>query len=383
MAHTFTVTVAYGAEEILTRELRQMGLQRAHTEKGSVRFMGPLRDGMRACLWSRTGGRVLLRLARFEAFTADALYDGIAAIPWRDHLASDGTLWVDFSGTSKHIRNTRFGAMRTKDAIVDVLRTPHGSRPSVTRDEPDIRVNVHLRHGVVTVALDLSGRALHLRTPNRHTTTAPLKETMAATLLLHAQWPKLAAAGAPLIDPMCGSGTLVTEAAAIAADRAPGLLRRQWGFERWPNHQPDAWTELLKEAEDRYQTARPTSRIVGSDIDPEAIATARHNSKILGLRNLNFRNMPLAALTPPQETEGLVITNPPYGERLGEDLHEVDALYHQIGMKLRKFEGWTGAILVPTGPLARAIPLRVRQRIVLFNGPIECRLLLCDIFKKP
>ena len=376
MAETFTVTTSRGSEEVLARELRRMGLQRVVVEQGAVRFLGPLRDGLRACLWTRIGSRVLLRLARFDATDADALYQGVAAIPWIDHLSPDGTLRVDFAGTSREIRDERFGALKTKDAIVDSIRARAGRRPDVARDEPDVLVNVHLRSGVATVSLDLSGSSLHLRTPGRRTGAAPLKETLAATLLHLADWPRRARAGEPLVDPLCGTGTIAIEAAAIAGDLAPGLARPQWGFSRWLGRDESVWQELVAEAEERRR-ARPErgALVLGSDADARSLGLARANARSLGLEGIRFERRPLAELRPPEGPTGIVVTNPPYGERL-ESVDRAAEIYRELGDVLRRHMlGWNAFVLAPLGPLTRSLGLRPSARHIVFNGPIECRVL--------
>lgn len=386
MTHTFTVTTARNSEEILALELRRLGLQRVAVEHGAVRFRGPLRDGLRACLWCRTGSRVLLRLARFEASDGDALYQGVAALPWTDHLSPDGTLRVDFTGRSRAIRDERFGALRTKDAIVDAIRARTGRRPNVARVAPDVLINVHLRNGVVTLSLDLSGESLHRRTPGRRTGAAPLKETLAASMLLRADWPRRARAGQPFVDPMCGSGTLALEAAGMALDVAPGLLREHWGFTRWLGRDDLAWTALRAEALERRRAARARScSIYGYDADGRAVAIARENAARLGLGTARFERRLLAELRPPNEatTPGLIVTNPPFGERLASSA-EAAALYRQLGDVLRRrMLGWDAFVLAPAGPLSRALGLRTRARHVLFHGSLECRLLEVGISRTP
>ena len=262
---------------------------------------------------------MLLRLARFEAMSADALYQGVAAIPWQDHVAPDGTIRVEFVGTSRAIRDERFGAVKTKDAVVDVIRTCKGRRPDVAREHPDVAIHVHLRNNVATVSLDLSGSSLHLRTPGRRTGVAPLKETLAATMLLLADWPRRSRDVQPFLDPMCGSGTLVLEAAGIAHDLAPGLARSHWGFTRWLGRDDAAWRDLVGEAEERRRAGcSRRSAIHGSDRDARAIGLARENAKRLGLGlpGLQFEVRPLEQLRPKGERPGLLVANPPYGERL-------------------------------------------------------------------
>lgn len=383
---TFQAIVSRGAEDACAQELRQLGLQRVVPERGAVRFLGPLADGYRACLWSRIASRILLRLDRFHATTPEELYAGVQRLDWSQHLAPAGTLWVDFVGTSRLIRHTNFGAQRTKDAIVDRLRTPSGVRPSIERESPDLRLHVHLGDGAVTVSVDLSGEALHWRTPDRHMTEAPLKETLAATLLGLAGWRRRARQGAPLVDPMCGSGTIVLEAAGIAQDLAPGLHRppARWGFARWRGHDAGVWLALIAEARERRAAgAGRAVQVWGADRDPEALRVTHHNAQQLGLADaIRLKRAPVEALRPPPGAEGpgLVVTNPPYGARMGEDDPALVDLYRQLGDALRwEMLGWSAHVLAPAGPLSHAVGLRSQQRHILHNGPLECRLLSFEI----
>ena len=384
MAHTFTVTVSRGLEKPLAQELRQMGLQRVVEDRGAVRFMGRLIDGYRACLWTRIGSRVLLRLSRFTASDSDALYEGVKTIPWADHLKPNGTLWVDFVGGSKHIRHNQFGARRVKDGIVDVLRTRNGTRPSVEKEEPDLRVVAHMRSGATTISIDLCGHPLHQRTPNRQYTQAPLKESLAAALLQIANWPKESKKGKPFIDPMCGSGTLLSEAASMALDRAPNLNRRRWALQRWPGHEKNAWKQLLIEAKERAEQgrSRPIS-ITGYDADALAVRQAQANLKAIGLPRIPIHRQALRFLrVSDHDTPGVLVTNPPYGERL-EAAQDLERLYSQLGDTLRRqLLGWDSYILT-TLPLSKCIGLKAKARHILHNGPIECRLLWIPISNKP
>ncbi len=353
-----------------------MGLQRVVAESGSVRFSGPLRDGLKACLWSRAASRVLLRLCRFEAMDADALYEGVAALPWTEHLSPDGTLRVDFVGRSLAIRDERFGAQKVKDAIVDSIRSRLGRRPNIDREEPDLIVNAHLRNNLVTISLDLSGDSLHLRTPGRQIGMAPLKETLAAHVLLQADWPRRARAGESLIDPMCGSGTFALEAAGMALDSAPGLVRTRFGFTRWLGHDGAVWSELVAEAWERSRAgANEPCRIHARDIDPSAVSMAEQNAYGLGLSGIEFSCQPFEDMRPVGDRPGLIVANPPYGERL-ESTETAEAIYRSLGNTLRQqMLGWDAFILAPMGRVSHSLGLKPRARHLVFNGPRECRLL--------
>jgi 23S rRNA (guanine2445-N2)-methyltransferase / 23S rRNA (guanine2069-N7)-methyltransferase len=242
--HSLYVTAPAGTADLAAEELAACGVTDAKVERGGVACAGTLEHAYRACLWSRVANRVLLRLAQFPASTPEALYDGVRTVDWREHLRLDGTLAVDCTSTRSAITHTQFAALKVKDAIVDQFRERSGSRPSVDVESPDVRVNLHLDRDVATLAVDLAGDSLHRRGYRGAQGAAPLKENLAAAVLLRAGWQKLVAVdGAELgfVDPMCGSGSLAIEAALIAADIAPGSLRNTFGFLRWRGHDEPAW----------------------------------------------------------------------------------------------------------------------------------------------
>ncbi len=278
-------TAPAGVEPLLAAELIELGAVAPRPVRGGVAFQGPLELAYRACLWSRTASRVLLALAEFPAADAGALYAGILDLPWEEHLEPDGTLSVEFSGGGPGIDHTHYGAQRVKDAIVDRFRARCGQRPSVDARQPDLRIHARWHDGQATVSLDLSGDSLHRRGYREATVTAPLKETLAAALLLKSGWPAIAAAGGPLLDPLCGSGTLAIEAAWIAGDRAPGLLREHWGFSGWLGHIPALWNRLLAEADERRAAGQARiPPIRASDRDPKAVRAALINAGRAGWR---------------------------------------------------------------------------------------------------
>jgi len=271
----FFATAAKGAETLLADEVRTIAAEgdpgdaAVAQERGGVSFDGPLALGYRVCLWSRLAQRVLLRLATLPLDgVADTLWSGLAGIDWSAHLSLDGTLAVDFAGlgTAVGVTNTLFGAQRTKDVIVDQFRALLDRRPSVDLARPDLRVNVYVGRREADVAIDLSGESLHRRgyRARGEQAEAPLKETLAAAILVRAGWPAIAAAGGSLVDPLCGSGTLPIEAAMIAADLAPGLLREaaaprgpKWGFAGWLGHDVRLWEKLVAEATHWSPVASP------------------------------------------------------------------------------------------------------------------------------
>lgn len=397
---SFFATTAKGMEEPLAAELRDLGAAAVEIRRAGVYFRGsPQSHGLdsqwlemayRACLWSRVASRVLLPLASFPAETPEALYEGVRSIRWSNHVEPHGTLAVDFNASQSKITHSHYGALKTKDAIVDQLRDQTGVRPSIDVVHPHVRVNVYLHQDDAVVSIDLSGESLHRRGYRQAGGAAPLKENLAAAILLLADWPRLARAGAPLIDPMCGSGTLPIEAALMAADVAPGRRRTYFGFLGWRGHQAALWKRLLQEADEReIRDPRRLPAICGYDADATAVRTALTNIERAGLRGkVHVEERALADCEPVVApvggaARGLLVTNPPYGERLG-DREALGALYATLGDTLRrKFTGWTGYVLTGDLSLGRRIGLRAARRYILYNGAIECRLLAFPISPTP
>ncbi len=377
----FVAKVTRGAEEALAQELSAMGVD-AWVHRNSVRFEGPVETGLRVCLWSRLASRVLLVLYDFPARTAGQLYRGVNRVPWGEHVDPDGTIAVDFAGANKNIRDTRFGAVKAKDAIVDRMRKDFDRRPSVSRERPDLRINVHLLAERATVAVDLSGEPLHLRGRGRDTGVAPLRENLAAAMLWLAGWPQALREGQPMLDPMCGSGTLLSEAAGWAADQAPGLFREHWGFTGWKGHRPEVWARLLDEARQRVRPEPENAFIFGRDIDGGVLRSARANLARYELEDwVKIQRQEVADLRTPAGP-GVMVTNPPYGERLGVN-DDLLALYSTLGQVMReRLGGWSCWLITSEKALADQIGLRARRRIPLYNGALDCRLLYYPVYER-
>jgi 23S rRNA (guanine2445-N2)-methyltransferase / 23S rRNA (guanine2069-N7)-methyltransferase len=378
----FFVSCPPGVADLTAAELRDCGATHAREFKLGVQAEGSLEVAYRACLWSRTASRVLLPLATFPAATPEQLYEGAASIDWQQHVAPNGTIAIDFGGSSSGITHTHFGALKTKDAIVDQLRERTGERPSVQLDQPDVRIDVRLDRDRATLSLDLSGESLHRRAYRARGVAAPLKENLAAAVLLRSGWPAIAKEGGDLLDPMCGSGTLVIEAALMALDIAPGLLRSHFGFIRWRGHDRALWQQLQDEARARREaTASKRITLRGYDSDPAAVRAANENverARLRGFIHIERRDLEQLVRESGAAT-GLVVTNPPYGERIG-DQQRLESLYAELGKKLREhFEGWKAAVLTGNPPLAKAVGINARRSHTLFNGRIECRLLRFDV----
>ena len=354
-----------------------------------VAFSGPLECAYRACLWSRIANRVYLELACFEAHDAREFHAAVAALDWTAQLAPGATLACDFSGRHPSITHTQFGALKLKDGIVDALRAATGSRPDVSRTRPDVRVHAHAHGTHITLSIDLSGESLHRRGYRAAAGEAPLKENLAAGILLRAGWQELAGVGsgrsaeaaAQFLDPLCGSGTLCIEAALIAADHAPGLTREYFGFLNWRGHDAALWARLCTEAHGRARAGDTGSvTLLGRDQDERAIEQARANAGRAGIAALvHFERGPLAEARPPgAHGAGLVCTNPPYGERLA-DRARAESVHRELGALLREhFQGWSAAILT-TAELGLELGLRAHRTHTVWNGPIECRLLRIQV----
>lgn len=378
-------TCPKGIEGLLAHELQTLGASSVRETVAGVYFDGPLALGYRACLWSRLANRVLLPVATVEAATADQLYSGLRQINWGEWLDVKQTFAIDFSGENREIRNTQFGAQRSKDAIVDWFQDQQAQRPSVARKDPDLRFNIRLSRDRAMVAFDMAGGSLHRRGYRSQAGAAPLKENLAAALLLRADWPGMAARGGALIDPMCGSGTLLLEAAMMVADIAPALSRGRFGFDNWQGHNRQQWQAILADARSRAEhgRARQLPEMRGYDADPRVIRRAQENSAALGLEKaVRVSCKPLGELQKPTHIalpEGLVICNPPYGERLGEK-DSLRYLYRELGEVMkREFDHWQAAIFTSDLDLARAIGLRSHKQYKLYNGAIPSTLLLFDL----
>ena len=370
-------------EYLLRDELAALGADAAREALAGVHFEGGLEIAYRACLWSRLASRVLLPLAEFDATDADALYDGVRGIDWSAHLAVDGSFAIDADVARSAVTHSRYAALRAKDAIVDQFRERHGSRPDVVLERPQLRINLHLRKDRATVSVDLAGEPLHRRGWRVGQGEAPLKENLAAAMLLRAGWPRIHADGGALLDPMCGAGTLLIEGALMAADVAPGLKRDYFGLFGWRGHDAALWQRLNDEAARRAEAGLRGLRacFFGSDHDPHVLQAAKRNAQragVAGFVQLQRRDLEHVE-APPDAGTGLVIVNPPYGERLG-DRDALPLLYRELGAVLRRaFPGWRAGVLAGDAELGHALGLRADKRYVLYNGALETLLLTFEL----
>lgn len=366
--------VPRGAEELCASELAAIGITGMNPGRGGVSFVTDRAGLYRSNLWLRTASRLLVQLAVFQCKSPEELYAGVHLIPWQDIITPAMTLAVDCTLRDSALTHSGFVALKTKDAVVDRIRRACGSRPNVDTASPDVRINVHLHRNVCTVSLDSSGDSLDRRGYRLERNEAPLRETLAAAVIALTGWD----GAVPLADPMCGSGTIPVEAALLAARIPPGL-KRAFGFQRWLDYDRRLWERLHREATDGVRKI-PAGLITGYDLDSRALALARRNSAHAGLEGgVHFFHASLLDFKP-EGDKGVVIINPPYGIRMGEqdDLRE---LYCQIGDIMKKrCRGWTGYVLTGNLELAKYIGLKASRRFVLFNGPIECRLLKYELY---
>ena len=374
-------TCPKGMEQLLSDELLALGATEVKQTVAAVHFQGELKIAYKACLWSRIANRVLMPLASFRLDTVEDLYENAVEIPWEDHLLAQNSIAIDFIGTSKLIDNSMYGAQLLKDAIVDRIRRIEGGRPSVDAKSPDIRIQARLHKGQVAVSLDISGESLHRRGYRTGQGSAPLKENLACAILLRSGWPAIAKQGGALIDPMCGSGTILIEAALMAADIAPALNRETFGFTHWLKHDEPLWETVLADAEQRK-----TQGLENFDLD---IRGYDGNSRVLDVTVANIENAgldehiriahkPLDQFGKATAETGLLVTNPPYGARMGE-VEQLIPLYEKLGVVLQKnFTEWRAAIYTGNLDLARELDLSPSKQYSLFNGSIACKVLVFD-----
>ncbi|WP_114196042.1 bifunctional 23S rRNA (guanine(2069)-N(7))-methyltransferase RlmK/23S rRNA (guanine(2445)-N(2))-methyltransferase RlmL [Edaphovirga cremea] len=366
-------STARGLEELLKSELEALGAHACKIVQGGVHFQGDDRLLYQSLLWSRLASRILLPLNEFKVHSDLDLYLGVMSIDWPATFGVDKTFAVHFTGTNEEIRNSQYGALKVKDAIVDSFTRKMDQRPTVAKQQPDIRINVFLQRDTASVALDLSGEGLHQRGYRDLAGQAPLKENLAAAIVLRSGWQS----GTPLLDPMCGSGTLLIEGAMIASDRAPGLHRQHWGFTAWNGFNADLWRELLAEAQVRARRGlqETTSRFFGSDIDRRVIEMAKSNARRAGVAELiGFTHAEVSKLVNPlpEGPVGTVISNPPYGERL-ESEPALVALHNLLGRIMKtQFGGWQLSLFSASPELLSCLQLRAERQFKAKNGPLDC-----------
>ena len=366
-------TTARGFEELLKSELTELGAQDAKVAQGGVHYWADDETLYRTLLWSRLSSRILLRIVQAKVFSDLDLYSAVVGVNWLDYFDEKVHFFVDFNGTNQEIRHTQFGAMRVKDGIVDYFERHGRARPNVDKEQPDIRIHAYLNRDDVVLSLDLSGDALHMRGYREDTGKAPLRETLAAAIVLRSGWQK----GTPLVDPMCGSGTLLIEAAQMEAQIAPQLYRLHWGFDFWQGHNQAAWEKVKEEAlalAEAEKQRENSPHFYGFDLDHRVLQKAKQNAKNAGVAHLmQWQQGDVAAIkNPSPNLAGTVICNPPYGERLGTTPALI-ALYSVFGQRLKQqFAGWNASIFSSEPSLLDCLRLRSHRQFKAKNGPLDC-----------
>lgn len=371
---TFFATTFQGVEKVLAQELKQLGAQNVKPGNRGVRFQGDLTVCYNANLWSRTAHRILWQIATFDAKDKDELYDGVRQIDWSAHTDPQHTIAVDTVGTNDNLIHTQFTSMVVKDGMVDWFRDKFGSRPNVDLQNPDFHVSTRILGNKCTLSWDTSGERLHRRGYRAEAMgPAPLKENLAAAMLLMSGYN----GQEPLVDPMCGSGTILVEAALIAQNRAPGLLGRRFAFTNHPTYEMRVWNNLLGDARASILDVEGCP-IVGFDIHPEAIRASQTAAIGSGTDDIiRLKKQPISNMA--GFDQGMLVTNPPYGERLG-DMNQLTGVYRSLGNALKKCgTGTSGHVITSSKFLAGKIELKPKRLDPLWNGPLECRLLHYDI----
>ncbi|WP_433636220.1 bifunctional 23S rRNA (guanine(2069)-N(7))-methyltransferase RlmK/23S rRNA (guanine(2445)-N(2))-methyltransferase RlmL [Kluyvera georgiana] len=366
-------STARGLEELLKTELEGLGAQECQIAQGGVHFQGDTQLLYKSLMWSRLASRIMMPLGECSVWSDLDLYLGVQAIDWTSIFTPDATFAVSFGGLNDSIRNSQYGALKVKDAIVDAFTRKNLPRPNVDRDNPDLRINVRLNKETAYISLDLSGEGLHLRGYRDRTGMAPIKENLAAAIVMRSGW----VPGTPLLDPMCGSGTLLIEAAMWATDRAPGLHRGHWGFSGWAQHDDAVWKEVKADAQTRARAglAAYESHFYGSDVDSRVVELARSNARRAGIGELiTFEVKDVAQLSNPlpKGPYGTVISNPPYGERL-ESEPALIAMHSLLGRNMKnQFGGWNLSLFSASPELLSCLQLRAERQFKAKNGPLDC-----------
>ncbi len=378
--HLWVASCSSGLEALLVDELRALGAINLRETISTVAFTGTLEVAYRCCLWSRLANRIFYVVKSFSITSIDDLYQNTFDIEWEKHFSPRETFSVEFRGTNKFLDNSLYGARRVKDAVVDRFRDISNQRPSVDTKAPQLRLNARLYKDRVQLSIDLAGESLHRRGYRRASGSAPLKENLAAALLLRSGWPNIFMRGGGLIDPMCGGGTFLIEAAMIASDIAPGLLRRKFGFESWTFHKAPVWESLISEAKARRIVGLKNLRsdIRGFDIDPSAIEATRLNLAACELdKHIHVAVKQMDQIDDvSSKIRGLVITNPPYGKRLN-DVNTLRPVYQKLSTVLKlNFQGWSASVFTGNLELAREIDLSPSRQYKLYNASIPCKLLV-------
>ena len=382
----FLALTSSGIEVLLADEIKRLGAEQVVQKPEGVYFKASLALGYHISLWTRLATRIMLKLGEGEAQNKDELFKAASSINWTDHFNSDTTFAIDFVGYSEEIRNSQFGGLTIKDAIVDQFREQGLERPDVDKKSPQISFQARLLRDNVSIYLDFSGRGLFQRGYREHSGAAPLKENLAAALILRSGW--LNDTSKPLVDPMCGSGTILIEAVAMATKQAPSINREAWGFDVWLKHDEDLWQEQLNQAIDSStqtleQANNSSLKVFGIDLDSRVLKTAQQNSRNARLqRFIEFKCQNTNDMNNVYGQGGTILFNPPYGERIGE-LPELVENFVMLGQKLKaQFIDWRIAILTANFDLLSMLKLSSFKRYKFKNGPLDCQFALYNVDAK-
>jgi len=368
-------TTLYGLEDLLIQELDALGAQNIQKLNRAVSFTGNKKVLYRVNLETRTALRILMPIHTFHAKDEDQLYRNVREIDWSEYLGVKRTLAIDSVVNSEKFTHSHYVSLKVKDAIVDQFRDKTGKRPSVDLENPSLRINVHIDDTECSLALDSSGDSLHRRGYRTEKNLAPVNEVLAAGMVQLSGWNK----ERHFIDPMCGSGTIVIEAAMYAYNFAPGLLRTGFGFQDWDGYDEPLFRQLYSDCWDRVASDYDY-QIIGADISGKSIRIAEENAKRAQLEGkIRFENTSLENFTPP-DGDGVVVMNPPYGERMKKD--DIELFYGMIGDQLKQnFAGYSAWILSANKDAIKRVGLRTSERLTLFNGPLECKFHRFDMYR--
>ncbi len=385
MTLSFFCTTPLFLEQLLADELASFGATSVKETKGGVSFEGNLETAYRVCLWSRIANRLFLEISAFNAENREELYNAVQEIPWETHLTQEGCFKVRSSLSQSGFNDSRFAAYVVKDSVSDYFRSRCGTRPSVEMLRPDLIINLHIQQNRAALSLDLSGESLHRRNYKEAGGAATLKENVAAAVLFRGGWTEIARRKGAFVDPMCGTGTFLIEAACMAGDIAPGFFRDYYGFMGWKQHSPALWKTLQEEATLRRERGKDNiPEIWGFDRDERSVDSAAENVRLSGLEPyIHVLRKGIDEISPARIKAlrpGLVAVNPPYGRRIGAQ-EDLPALYEKLGNVLSKaFPGWEASLITANEELARNTGLKAHKVNVLFNGPIKCTLAHFHLF---
>lgn len=368
-----------GLEDVLATELNHLGATEVSAGRRVVTCRGDTGLVYRANLHLRTALRVLINIDNFQVAQEQELYDRLRATNWRQYLKPEGSLFISVVDQGRRFRNSHFIAQLAKDAIVDQFRDKYQTRPSVDKNNTDLRIHLRIAgEGEVTLSVDASGDGLHRRAYRRRTGEAPINEVLAAGMLKIAGYD----GSVPLVDPMCGSGTILAEAAMIAANHPPGGLR-SFGFERWPEFEKDLWETIVREADQAKR--HPAHSVLGGDIDPAAIEISKETLERADLlQYVTLRQSPFELLEPletvAEDTEGLLVFNPPYELRM--QTGDIEQFYSSMGDTLKQnWSGYTAWLISANASAVKRVGLRTTQKVPLMNGPVEVRYCRYDLYR--